>query len=77
MLRRFISYYRPYKGLFFLDMGVAVIASLLSILVPTLTRQLLRVEIPEGNFSNMVIIFAMMLLIYVIMAVCQIGRAHV
>ena len=71
MLRRFISYYRPYKGLFFLDMGVAVIASLLSILVPTLTRQLLRVEIPEGNFSNMVIIFAMMLLIYVIMAVCQ------
>ncbi len=71
MLKRFIAYYRPYKGLFFLDMGVAVLASVFSILVPTLTRQLLRVEIPEKNFSNMVIIFAMMLLIYIIMAICQ------
>ncbi|MCK9546931.1 MAG: ABC transporter ATP-binding protein [Sphaerochaeta sp.] len=71
MLKRFVTYYRPYKGLFFLDMGVAVIASILSILVPTLTRQLLRVDIPEKNFSNMVFIFAMMLLIYIIMAICQ------
>ncbi len=71
MLKRFIAYYRPYKGLFFLDIGVAVLASLLSILVPTLTRQLLRVEIPEKNFSNMVFIFAMMLLIYIVMAICQ------
>jgi ATP-binding cassette subfamily B protein len=71
MLKRFISYYRPYKGLFFLDMGVAVLASVLSILVPSLTRQLLRVEIPEQNFSNMVFIFAMMLLIYVVLAICQ------
>ncbi|MBZ4673651.1 MAG: Xenobiotic-transporting ATPase [Spirochaeta sp.] len=71
MLKRFIAYYRPYKGLFFLDMGVAIFASILSILFPTLTRQLLRVEIPNQNLKNMVIIFGFMLLIYILQAICQ------
>ena len=71
MLKRFIAYYRPYKGLFFLDMGVAIFASILSILFPTLTRQLLRVEIPDQNLKNMVIIFGLMLLIYILQAICQ------
>lgn len=71
MLKRFIGYYRPYKGLFFLDIGVAVLASALSILFPTLTRQLLRVEIPEKNLEHMLVIFALMLLIYILQAVCQ------
>ncbi len=71
MLRRFISYYRPYKGLFFLDMGVAIFTSALSILFPTLTRQLLRVEIPQQNLKNMLIIFSVMLLIYILQAGCQ------
>ena len=52
MLKRFIAYYRPYKGLFFLDIGVAILASALSILFPSLTRQLLRVEIPEKNLAQ-------------------------
>lgn len=71
MIKRFASYYRPYKGLFFLDMSVATIASILSIIVPTLTRQLLRVEIPAKNFPNMLWIFLWMLLIYVVMAICK------
>ena len=71
MLKRFIGYYRPYKGLFFLDIGVAVLASALCILFPTLTRQLLRVEIPEKNLEHMLVIFALMLLIYILQAVCQ------
>ena len=71
MLKRFIAYYRPYKGLFFLDMGVAIFASILSILFPTLTRQLLRVEIPDQNLKNMIIIFGFMLLIYILQAICQ------
>lgn len=71
MLKRFIAYYRPYKGLFFLDMGVAIFASILSILFPTLTRQLLRVEIPNQNLKNMIIIFGFMLLIYMLQAICQ------
>lgn len=71
MLRRFISYYRPYKGLFFLDMGVAVFASILSIIFPSLTRQLLKTEIPDKNLQAILIIFAVMLCIYVLQAICQ------
>ncbi|MGB4408111.1 MAG: ABC transporter ATP-binding protein [Sphaerochaeta sp.] len=71
MLRRFISYYRPYKGLFFLDMGVAIFASILSIIFPSLTRQLLKTEIPDKNLQAILIIFAVMLAIYVLQAICQ------
>ncbi|WP_320128097.1 ABC transporter ATP-binding protein [uncultured Sphaerochaeta sp.] len=71
MLRRFIAYYRPYKGLFFLDMGVAIVSSFLSILFPSLTRQLLKTEIPAGNVRTIFIIFGIMLGIYILQAVCQ------
>jgi ATP-binding cassette subfamily B protein len=71
MLKRFISYYRPYKGLFFLDMGVAIFSSFLSILFPSLTRQLLKTEIPEGHVRTMFVIFGIMLLVYLLQAVCQ------
>lgn len=74
MLKRFISYYHSYKGLFFLDMGVAIFSSLLSIFFPSLTRQLLRVEIPDQNLRNILTIFIIMLLIYVLQAICQYVR---
>ncbi|MDD2231352.1 MAG: ABC transporter ATP-binding protein [Sphaerochaetaceae bacterium] len=64
MIKKFIHYYKPYKGLFALDMGAATIYSLLSILFPMLTRELLKTYIPEMNFKAMAITFAMMLAIY-------------
>lgn len=66
MLRRFISYYRPYKGLFFMDMGAAVLSAVLSIVFPALTRELLKTYIPEGNWRAMFIVFCLMLAIYLI-----------
>ncbi len=66
MLKRFISYYRPYKKLFFLDMCAAVIGSLLAILFPQLTRELLRTYIPDQNWSMMIYIFVLMFAIYVV-----------
>ncbi|MFA7559821.1 MAG: ABC transporter transmembrane domain-containing protein, partial [Sphaerochaeta sp.] len=71
MLKRFISYYRPYKGLFFLDMGVAIFSSILSILFPALTRQLLSVELPTQNMKAMGVIFAIMIAIYFLQAISQ------
>jgi ATP-binding cassette subfamily B protein len=52
-------------------MGVAVFASILSIIFPSLTRQLLKTEIPNKNFQAILIIFAVMLVIYVLQAICQ------
>ncbi len=71
MLKRFVSYYRPYKGLFFLDMSMAVLSSLLAILFPVLTRQLLSVEIPAQNLQAMGVIFGIMLAIYLVQTVSQ------
>jgi ATP-binding cassette subfamily B protein len=76
MLRRFIAYYRPYGTLFFLDMGAAVLGSLLSILFPQLTRELLRTHIPEHDWTMMVVVFSVMLGIYVVQTICTYIRVR-
>ena len=69
MLRRFISYYRYYKGLFALDMTVAVLASILSVIAPALVRDVLYTALPEGNWDMMVWMLSCVLLIYILQAV--------
>lgn len=76
MLRRFLSYYRPYRRLFFLDMGAAVLGSLLSILFPQLTRELLRTYIPDHDWSMMLTVFGVMLGIYVVQTLCTYIRVR-
>jgi len=68
MLRRFFSYYKPYKFLFWLDMGVAILSSVLSIFFPALTRELLRTWIPNQIWRSMVICFIAMFAIYALQA---------
>lgn len=76
MLKRFISYYGPYRRLFMLDMGAAILGSLLAILFPQLTRELLRTYIPDQNWSMMLAIFAAMLGIYVVQTICTYVRVR-
>ncbi len=66
LFKRFASYYKPYKWLFALDMGSAAIASILSVVFPSLTRYLLNTAIPEGNIRLMMIIFGAMLAVYLV-----------
>ena len=68
MLRRFFAYYRPYRFLFCLDMGAAVLSSVLSIFFPALTRELLRTWIPNQIWRSMVICFIAMFAIYAVQA---------
>lgn len=68
MLRRFFSYYKPYKFLFWLDMGVAILSSVLAIFFPALTRELLRTWIPNQIWRSMVICFIAMFAIYALQA---------
>ena len=69
LLRRFFSYYKPHMGLFVLDMVVAVISSLLSVLFPLLTNYLLEGPVADGDVNLMLIIFSVMLAVYVFQAV--------
>ena len=68
MLGRFISYYRYYKGLFALDMSVAVLASILSVIAPALVRDVLYTALPEGDWDMMVRMLSIILAIYILQA---------
>ena len=67
-IRRFFSYYRPYKSLFWLDMSAAILSSLLAIFFPALTRELLRTWIPDQVWGSMIVCFVAMFVIYAVQA---------
>ncbi len=69
MIRKFITYYRPHRGLFLLDMLVATAASLLAIVFPYLTRNLLRSYIPDNNMHMVFWVLALMAAIYLVMLI--------
>ena len=62
MLRRFISYYRYYKGLFALDMTAALVSSLLSLLSPAIVRYILSTALPAGMFMRILQLLSLLLL---------------
>ena len=70
MIKKFISFYKPYKLLFTLDLIVAFVASLCDLVYPVMTRQLVNESIPNKNF-RMIIVFAItLLIIFIIKAAC-------
>ena len=69
MIKRFINYYKPHKGLFILDMFCAVLASALLIFIPVLTRSLIGDYIPAGNMGRIISTLIFMMGIYIIKTV--------
>ncbi len=69
MLRRFISYYRYYKGLFALDMSVALLSSILSVISPALVRSILYGSLPLGLIKSVIWTLSLILVIYMLQAV--------
>lgn len=51
MLRRFFSYYRPYKGLFLLDFSSAVVLAVLELLFPVAVQWIVDTLLPAGDWS--------------------------
>jgi len=49
MLREFFSYYRPWKGLFWLDFGSAVVSGLLELAFPLAIKLFIDVLLPSGD----------------------------
>jgi len=66
MLKRFFSYYKPHKKLFFLDMLASLLVSLLAIVYPMVTRTMLNDLIPNRNYRMIVIFGISLLILYVI-----------
>lgn len=70
MVKRFISYYKPYKKLFFLDMFAAFVAAACDLVYPMMTRTLVNDSIPNKNLRMLVVFGVTLLIIYLIKAAC-------
>lgn len=64
MLRRFFSYYRPYKGLFILDFSCAVIAGLLELAFPLAVSKFIDDLLPGEDWPMIVLACVALLGIY-------------
>ncbi|MBO5315794.1 MAG: ABC transporter ATP-binding protein [Clostridia bacterium] len=65
MLKRFISYYKPHKKMFFLDMLASLLISLIGMVYPIVTNKMLNEYIPEKMYSTIVIAGIIVLVLYV------------
>jgi ATP-binding cassette subfamily B protein len=56
MLKRFFSYYAPYKALFTLDFSAAIIVAMLELAFPIMVQQVVDSILPTGNWSLIIIV---------------------
>ena len=66
MLKRFISYYKPYKKMFALDMIASLLISLIGMVYPIVTNKMLNEYIPGKMYTAIVIAGAVVLVLYII-----------
>ncbi|GKS14678.1 multidrug ABC transporter ATP-binding protein [Paenibacillus chitinolyticus] len=66
MLKRFFAYYRPYRGLFILDFGCAVIAGLLELGFPLAVNLFLDKLLPSQDWSLITWACIALLVIYLL-----------
>lgn len=75
IFRKFKSYYRPYKGLFFADMFCALILSVIDLVFPLIVRYLLNdvYVLNDGNkiFKYVLYVGIALLLMYIVRYFCQ------
>ncbi len=68
MLRNFISYYKPYRTLFFVDMLCALLVSLCNLVYPYLAKNIINLYVPQKNLKMILLWAGILLGIYVIKA---------
>ncbi len=68
MLRHFISYYKPYRKLFVIDMACALFVAACNLIYPYLAKDIINVYVPEKNLPMILIWGGIMLGIYLVKA---------
>ena len=64
MLKRFLSYYKPHKKIFILDMLAAFMMSAIGIFYPVITRRLLNDFMPNKKYTEIIVCGSLLLLVY-------------
>ena len=68
MVKRFISYYKPYRALFFFDMAAAVIIAACNLIYPSVVKNIINKYVFEETPKMLLIFAAVLFGIYVIKA---------
>lgn len=71
MLKRFFSYYRPYKSLFLLDFCCAILAGILELAFPIAVNQVIDTIMPQNNFRYVILASIGLFAFYIINTVLQ------
>ena len=66
MLKRFLSYYKPHKKMFALDMIASLLISLVGMVYPIVTNKMLNDYIPNKMYTTIVISGIIVLALYVV-----------
>ena len=66
MLKRFVSYYRPHWKMLTLDMLAALLISIIGMVYPVVTNNMLNTYIPQKMYSTIVIAGIVVLALYVV-----------
>ena len=66
MLKGFLSYYKPHKKIFALDMLASFTMSVIAIFYPMITRKMLNQLIPQQRYNEIVIYGVGLLIIYLL-----------
>ena len=66
MLKKFISYYKPHKKMFFLDLLAAFFISICDLFYPILTRTILYDFIPNKKLKVIFLFLVILFFIYII-----------
>ena len=66
MLKRFIHYYKPHKKMLILDLLASLLISVIGMVYPIVTRNMLNVYIPQKMYSTIVVAGLTVLVLYII-----------
>ncbi len=65
MLKKFIAYYKPYRGMLALDMAASLLISIIGMVYPIVTNEMLGTLIPERRYRAIVVAGIIVLVLYI------------
>ena len=64
MLKEFFSYYKPYKKLFSIDFGCAILSGVLELLFPVAVNKVIDTVLPTGSFKTIILVCSLLFALY-------------
>ncbi|UUV25033.1 MULTISPECIES: ABC transporter ATP-binding protein [Lysinibacillus] len=65
LLRRFFSYYKPYKGLFILDFSCAILVALIELAFPIVLNKVIDDILPDGELKWIIMASLLLFALYI------------